>query len=252
MPAILITNDDGMKADGLIRLAEAARAFGEVWVVAPAIQRSAASHSITLHSHIDVFPVDFPVEGVHAFACSGTPADCVRVGALSIMPEKPDAVLSGINYGYNVASDIQYSATVGAALEAAFQGFPAMALSEDASACHEVTDAFLGTVLKSFFESSSAGRSGGDTVKHYMPSEGMIVNVNFPGCPLADCRGILGDRKISRGMFYRDQYEKVCSLEDGGVRLMVKGIYNEDAEEGTDFKAVVDRYVSVGPVRNVR
>ena len=118
MRTLLITNDDGIQADGLHRLAAAAREFGEVWVVAPDGQRSAASHSITLHSHIDVFPHDFPVPGVRAFTCSGMPGDCVRVGALGILPRRPDAVLSGINDGYNAATDVQYSATVGAAMEA--------------------------------------------------------------------------------------------------------------------------------------
>ena len=106
MKTILITNDDGIFADGLIRLAATAKSFGEVWVVAPESQRSAASHSITLHSYIDVRPAAFPVPGVHAFASSGTPGDCVRVGSLSVMPARPDIVLSGINYGYNAASDI--------------------------------------------------------------------------------------------------------------------------------------------------
>ena len=104
MKQILITNDDGIFADGLVRLASIAKEFGDVWVVAPDGQRSAASHRITLHQPVDVNPaVDFPVEGVHAFSCSGTPADCVRVGSLYVMKKKPDLVLSGINYGYNVA-----------------------------------------------------------------------------------------------------------------------------------------------------
>ena len=142
MKKILITNDDGINADGLIRLVKAAREFGEVWVVAPESQRSAASHSITLHKPIDVYPCELKLEddcgkvhsdsvqtvkgntdtkdsmalagddghrscNVHAFSCSGTPADCVRVGSLNIMPERPDVVLSGINYGYNACSDIR-------------------------------------------------------------------------------------------------------------------------------------------------
>ena len=115
MRTILITNDDGIEAGGIVRLAEAAAEFGEVWVVAPARQMSAASHSITLHSPLDIYPHSFPVPGVRAFSCSGTPGDCVRTGSLSILPRRPDVVLSGINYGYNVASDIQYSGTVGAA-----------------------------------------------------------------------------------------------------------------------------------------
>ena len=119
MRKILITNDDGIYSDGIIRLAQTAKEFGEVWVVAPESQRSAMSHSITLRHPIEAWNVDFPVEGVHAYACDGTPADCVRIGVLNIVPGKPDNVFSGINYGYNVASDIQYSATAGAASSAA-------------------------------------------------------------------------------------------------------------------------------------
>ncbi len=78
---ILVTNDDGIYAGGLIRLAEAALKFGEVWVVAPDSERSAASHSVTLRHPLDVYPItDFPVKGVKAFSCSGMPVDCVRVG----------------------------------------------------------------------------------------------------------------------------------------------------------------------------
>ena len=102
MRTILITNDDGIEAGGIVRLAEAAAEFGEVWVVAPARQMSAASHSITLHSPLDIYPHSFPVPGVRAFSCSGTPGDCVRTGSLSILPRRPDVVLSGINYGFNV------------------------------------------------------------------------------------------------------------------------------------------------------
>ena len=90
---ILITNDDGVDAGGISRLAEAAADLGEVWVVAPSGQCSALSHSITLRHSIEVHPYDLGVEKVHAFSCSGTPGDCVRVGALSVMPYKPDVVL---------------------------------------------------------------------------------------------------------------------------------------------------------------
>ncbi len=235
---ILITNDDGINADGIIRLARVAKEFGEVYVVAPETQRSAASHSITLHSPIEIYPCDtFPVDGVKAYYCTGTPGDCVRVGGLNVMPNKPDLVLSGINYGYNVASDIQYSATCGAAFEAAFQGYHAIALSENACDCHEVSDKYLREVLKKLIES---------------PLEpGFIHNVNFPGCTLADCKGVLFDRKISRGMFYIDSYDEIETLDNGGIAYMVNGLYNENAEDGTDFRAVVDNYVSVGVVNNV-
>ena len=238
MRRILITNDDGIAAEGLLRLAIAAQKFGEVWVVAPDGQRSAASHSISLRSALDVFPYPFPAEGVHAFSCSGTPADCVRVGSLSVMPQKPDVVLSGINYGYNVASDIQYSATAGGAFEGAFQGYLSIAFSEDACPCHEVTDAYLDEILAELIEMH--------------PAEGDILNVNFPGCPLSECKGILRNRRVSRGMFYRDHYNAVEQLPNGGIRYMVEGDYNEDAEPDTDFRAVVEKYISIGTASNIR
>ncbi len=236
MLKILLTNDDGIASDGLMRLAKAAAQFGDVWVVAPDGQRSAASHCITLHKAIDVFPYPH-MEGISAFSCSGTPADCVRIGALAIMPDKPDVVLSGINYGYNVASDIQYSATAGAAFEASFQGCIGIALSEGASGCHEVSDAYISKVLEELIRVS--------------PGDGMIWNVNFPDCPIGGCKGILRERAASRGAFFRDSYIKKESLEAGGLRYMVKGEYNEDAESGTDFSAVLNQYISIGKVNNV-
>jgi len=237
MRRILITNDDGIASDGLRRLAAAAREFGDVWVVAPKSQRSAASHCITLHAPLDVVPHDFPVADVHAYTCSGMPADCVRVGALHVMPGKPDVVLSGINYGYNAATDVQYSATVGAAMEGAFQGCRSIALSEGALWRHEVTDRYLREVLAELMDKPLG--------------YGQIYNVNFPCCPLAACRGILRDRTVSRGMLYRDSYRVQERLPSGGVRLMVDGEYNEDAEPGTDFRAIVDGYISIGIVRNI-
>ncbi len=235
---ILITNDDGIYAPGILRLAEAAKKYGSVWVIAPAHQRSAASHSITLHCPIDVIPCDIGIEGVKAFSCSGTPGDCVRVGSLSVLPSLPDVVLSGINYGYNVATDIQYSATVGAAFEAEFLGYRAIALSERDCECHEVTDAYLDLVLEKLIDAPL--------------EKGKIWNVNFPGCPLSECTGILEGRRVSEAVPFNDQYEKIESLENGGSRYMVKGIFQEKAEEGTDFHAVIHRAVSVGLVTNIQ
>ncbi|MCR4795204.1 MAG: 5'/3'-nucleotidase SurE [Ruminococcus sp.] len=234
---ILITNDDGINADGIIRLAKAAKELGEVWIVAPLDQRSAASHSISLHNYIDVYPYDFPIEGVKAFSCSGTPADCIRVGCLNIMPYKPDLVLSGLNNGYNVASDIQYSATAGAAFEGSFQGIASIALSEEADKLHEVSDRYLPEILTDL-----ANKKLG---------YGQIFNVNFPGCPLNECNGILTDRRVSHGMFFRDHYIELAHLENNGVRLMVEGDYNEDTEPDTDFRAVVDKYISISIVKNI-
>lgn len=237
MGNILITNDDGIESDGIIRLARAAKEFGTVWVVAPAEQRSAASHSITLRHSLEIHPHAFPVEGVKAFSCTGTPADCVRVGCRSIVPDKIDFVFSGINYGYNMASDIQYSATAGAAFEAEFQGYSAIAFSEDMSTCHEVTDRYLRELIAELIN------------EPYV--RGQIINVNFPGCKLAECKGVLRNRRVSRLAFFEDHYNVLQRFSDGGMELMVEGVHENLTDEGTDYDAVLGNYVSVGTVRNI-
>lgn len=231
---ILITNDDGITAGGIVRLAKAAAQFGEVWVIAPESQRSAMSHSITLRHSIEVFPEDFPVEGIKAFACTGTPADCVRVGVRNIIPGKPDVVLSGINYGYNSATDVQYSATVGAAMEAAFQRIPAIAFSEGTGDKDEVADTYLPQLLEELLEKPL--------------DYGEIWNVNFPTCELSEVKGILRDRTVSRHSIYDDCYDETPI--EGGISYRVHGYYREEAEEGSDLRALFDNYISVGIVKN--
>ena len=238
MRRILITNDDGINADGIIRLAEAAKEYGEVWVIAPESQRSAASHCITLRECVAIKEYNFPVKGVKAFSCSGSPADCVRVGSLSVMPEKPDVVLSGINYGFNVSSDIQYSATAGAAFEASFQGFNAIAFSEESFTPHEITDKYLKELLDEFID-----------VKL---ERNQILNINIPGGKAEECKGILRNRPTAADSFYKDNYKFVEEKEDGTRLYKVDGIINEDIEEGTDFRAVVEKYISVGIVNNIK
>ena len=236
MRKILITNDDGIDADGIIRLARVAREFGEVWVVAPDSLRSAMSHGITLRYSIEAWKVDFPVPGVHAYACDGKPADCVRIGALNIVPGKPNHVFSGINYGYNVATDLQYSASAGAAFEAAFQKIHTIAFSEDACELHEVTDRYLQEIIAELLDKPLGINQ--------------IWNVNFPGCRLAECNGILGDRAVSTDVFYKDRYNETV-VSEGRISYMVEGIRNYSASEGTDLKAILDNYVSIGIATNI-
>lgn len=233
---ILITNDDGITSDGILRLAKAAVKFGEVWIVAPESQRSAMSHSITLRHEFHAWPIEFPVAGVHAFACDGTPADCIRVGILNIVPEKPDVVFSGINFGYNCATDLQYSATAGAAFEAVFQGVRAIAFSEGANGCHETTDAYLEQVMEELIDAP-------------LPQD-HIWNVNFAECGLADCRGIARNVRTSPSSIFQDRYYEK-ETEDGRIEFRVNGIYSPYAEEGTDLKALLDNYVAIGTVGNV-
>lgn len=234
---ILITNDDGIKSERLLHLINVAKEFGEIWVVAPDDQRSACSHSITVHGTIDIYPYDIGIEGVKAFTCSTTPGDCVRVGSLAVMPYKPDVVLSGINRGYNSATDIQYSGTCGAAFEASFQGYLGIAISEGFRGVHEVTDHYLRDILAEVIDKKL--------------EFGQIWNINFPECPLSECKGVLRDRFASRGKFYDDTYKVVEELDRGGKRYVINGREVRQTEEGSDLKALFDNYVSVGIVNNV-
>ena len=236
MRKILITNDDGIEEDGLIRLAVTAKEFGEVWVVAPETQRSAASQSITLRHSIEAWEHDFPVEGVHAYACNGTPADCVRIGVLSIVPGKPDKVFTGINLGYNTASDLQYSATAGAAFEASFQEVDAIAFSEGFDKEHEVTRRYLKEIMAELIDRSLPKNS--------------IWNVNFPGCSLEEFKGILRDAKVSQDAFFQDRYI-MTKIGEGRYSFMVDGILKHTAEDGTDLRAIYDNQISIGVAKNI-
>ncbi len=127
---ILISNDDGILAEGIHTLAHAMSEVAEVVVVAPDSQRSGSSHGISLHEPLMTHEVDFGTERITALSVSGTPVDCVKLAIVLLGREKSfDFMLSGINHGTNLATDVLYSGTVAAAGEAALQGIPAIALS---------------------------------------------------------------------------------------------------------------------------
>ena len=235
---ILITNDDGIHSKGLERLAGIASAFGRVWVVAPDGQRSAASHSITFHHPLDVFPCDYPVRGVRAFTCSGTPADCARIGILHLLPEKPDVLLSGINFGYNMASDIQYSGTVGAALEAAFLGVHAIAVSYGNFSFNatDIVDRYLPGLLEEYMEKP-------------LPAN-QIWNINFPDCAAEECMGIMRNAVMNTEHFYDDRYlkEKVDGKTWSVTNIALR---KWNGPEHSDLYAVCRKYIAVGTVTNL-
>lgn len=133
-PLILVTNDDGVLSDGLERLAEALETVGEVIVCAPSRQQSAVSHGISLHE-----PLRVRTLGPRRYAVTGTPADAVFLALCEICPRRPDLVVSGINHGTNLGTDVFYSGTVAAAVEAALRGIPALAISQQLPSIHDVS-----------------------------------------------------------------------------------------------------------------
>ena len=123
---ILISNDDGIRAEGIARLAAAALPFGRVYVAAPQSQCSGMSQKLTIRGTLAVEQADFPVPVEAAWAVGGTPADCVKAAVKALVPCRPDVVLTGVNQGWNAGLDIAYSGTIGAALEGVMNGIPAI------------------------------------------------------------------------------------------------------------------------------
>lgn len=123
-PTILVTNDDGHDAAGIVALAGALESLGEVWVVAPDRERSGVSHAITLTR-----PLRVRETAARRYVADGTPTDCVYLGIHALLPRKPDLVVSGINHGPNLADDVTYSGTVAGAMEGAIMGVPSVAVS---------------------------------------------------------------------------------------------------------------------------
>jgi len=160
MHRILITNDDGIESPALEALEAALFAIGHVTVVAPDRERSATSHGITLNQ-----PVPYQQLAPNRFAVQGTPADCI-ISALRMFPEPPSLVISGVNRGSNLGSDILYSGTVAAASEAALQGVPAIAVSAHSRADYASAAAV-------------AARIAAQVLEHGLPPD-VILNVNYP------------------------------------------------------------------------
>lgn len=233
---ILLTNDDGIASEGLLRLAKTATRFGEVWVVAPSSQCSAMSHRITLHSEVAVRKVAYPLAVAGAYSVSGTPADCVKVALHHILPFRPDLVFSGMNFGYNVGFDIAYSGTVGAAMEGLLNGIPSIAFSNEDDRNFETAEHFLPSATEEILAKPKQTDA--------------IWNVNFPARVFSMCKGILWERTVAKAQYYVDEYEEVQGEE--GKFLALKGVLTDRARiaDGTDIAAVMDGYVSIGTVRS--
>ena len=235
---ILITNDDGIEADGIRKLAEIAREFGEVTIVAPDTQRSAASHHCIFNRPLILKEYDFGLDGVKAFTLDGTPADCVRVGIFAVSDSKPDVVLSGINHGYNISSDIQYSGTVGAALEATFLGIRGVAVSygNHEFKATDIVDRYLPELLAEYMEK-------------LLPSN-QIWTINIPDCRADECRGICRDAVMNTENFYDDQYMKEpAGDKTWAVTNIARRVWK--GSEGSDLDAVINRFIAVGTVTNL-
>ena len=201
---ILLVNDDGIKSPNLALLAEYALKLGRVTIVAPEAQMSGMSQGMTLGRPLKVRRENFPVDGVTAYSCDGKPADCVKVGLSALLvDDEPDFVFSGINNGYNAGYDVAYSGTVGAAEEALMHEIPAIAWSVDKGADLSLAREYLLPLMEELTKK---------------PLSDGIWNVNFPNCPVDECKGVRYDCRpadmqlIWDGFFLQE--EKMGQLAD--------------------------------------
>ncbi|MCX7919511.1 MAG: 5'/3'-nucleotidase SurE [bacterium] len=228
-PTILVTNDDGIHSPGLLALTRALRSIGEVYIIAPDREKSAAGHSVTFHH-----PLRAEKLNKRTIQIDGTPTDCVMYGVLHFLKRKPDLVASGINRGPNLGDDITYSGTVSAAIEGILHGIPSFAISVASFVKPQYAAAarfakYIATLLLS---------------KELPPDT--LLNINVPNLPYTKIKGVEITRQGKR--IYRDSIiEKVDPR--GRMYYWIGGeepTYKN--EPGTDFYAIAQNKISITPV----
>ena len=241
---VLLTNDDGIEADGLQTLRRALLALPGIslGVVAPDGNRSAMARSITTRRPLWVEEIDFG-DGTVGYATDGTPVDCVRLANLGLIPDwAPEMVVSGINHGTNIGDDITYSGTVAAALEGVILGVPAIAVSQQSSKLE------LDFSPPSAFEFTAAAAFTARLVADLASvplAPGTLLNVNFPGC---EPEGITVARLGRR--YYQDELQVVEEASAVRRRYHVYGEAVEPAldDAGSDVAALAARHVTLTPL----
>lgn len=235
---ILVTNDDGVNSPGLLALAREMRSLGEVSVLAPDHNWSASGHVKTLHRPLRVKEVQL-ADGTRALASDGAPSDCVALAVLGLLPTKIDLVVSGINPNANLGHDVTYSGTVTAAMEAAIWGLPGVAVSLDYEEYGEGSLDFGPTARV-------AHQVVARVIAQGLPKD-TLLNVNVPDLPEEQIKGIKITRQGLR--VYRDL---LVSREDprGRPYYWIGGEAPTGVpEDGTDFGALAEGYVSITPVQ---
>ncbi|MFT5647523.1 MAG: 5'-nucleotidase [Aureispira sp.] len=235
-PTILISNDDGITAIGIRTLIEVAKKFGNVVVVAPDSPQSAQGHSITIEDPIRIHPSDIFGPEVQAYECTGTPVDCIKLAKNVILKDqKIDLCLSGINHGSNASTNVIYSGTMSAAMEASMEGIPAIGFSlldfsanADFSAAKEFVEQIVANALANGL------------------GETLLLNVNIPKLSVAEIKGIKICRQ-AKGYWSEDFQKGTDPMGRDYYWLTGKYIYQDEGED-SDIWALENGYVSIVPV----
>jgi 5'-nucleotidase len=227
---ILVSNDDGYLAPGILALVDAMRPLGDVTVVAPEQNSSGASNSLTLHRPLTVWRSENGTTVV-----SGTPSDCVHVALTGLLEQLPDLIVSGINNGQNMGDDTIYSGTVAAAMEGFLFGVPAIAFS---------------LVDKGHAHLDSAARIAHDLVAHYVRrpiAAPLLLNVNIPNLPYAEIKGVVSTRLGKRHP--SEPVVKATNPRGEPIYWIGPAGSAREGGPGTDFHATASGFVSVTPLQ---
>ena len=234
-PVILITNDDGITAPGIMNLVEAVKDLGKIIVVAPDKPQSGMGHAITIGQPLRLQKVN-QFEGIESYSCTGTPVDCVKLAVDKILHRKPDLCLSGINHGANHSINVIYSGTMSAAVEAAIESIPSAGFSlldynlgADFTGARKYTRMVVEMMLKTKLD------------KH------TILNVNIPSMPVELVKGF----KICRQAYAKYEEDFIERTDPHGrMYYWLTGEFvNFDKGKDTDVWALANDYVSVVPVQ---
>ena len=238
---ILVTNDDGIEAPGLWRLAGALTDVGRVLAVAPMNEQSGAGAVVTYRRSMRVEEAESRLPGVRAFAVDGTPADCVIVALRQLREGRIGLIASGINPGPNLGNDVFLSGTVGAALQGGFRGISCFAISL------ELSEESLSPGKEPAWETAeAAARLVGGSLADGLLSKGLFLNVNVPDRPLSDLQGVEVTSVAPGG------YLRLIEVRDGAsgeVRREIRPDLRWAEEEGTDIWAIHHGRLSISPLR---
>ena len=234
-PLILLTNDDGFTAKGLLSLANSVNDLGELFIVAPTHPQSGMGHAITVNEPIRFEKTNY-FKSINAYNCSGTPVDCIKAGMYLLGDRKPDLILSGINHGSNVSTNVLYSGTMSAAVEGALEGISSIGFSltdyskdADFSASNVIVQSIVKEALNNKIE------------------KGICLNVNIPNVPLEKIKGIKACRQGKA--FWDDTFDKRVDPLGKEYYWLTGSFVNHEQSSETDVFLLQNNYVTIVPVQ---
>ncbi len=225
---LLLTNDDGIDAPGLDALEIELRKSHEVWTLAPELEMSGQSHSITLNEGLKLKRLP-----ERRFSVRGTPVDCINIGVQAVLPQMPDLVISGINKGPNLGTDILYSGTCAAAREASLRGIPSISVS-----FASFTGPWAYDRTASFIAENLGNLAG-------MWNEGNFININWPENPGPELKVEITRPGVRR---YKDEMVSFKSPRGGEYWFLQPASIESSRDEGTDTRAILDGNISIGSI----